>query len=77
MLVRAGLIAAALISRAWGAPDDYPEGLFERSPVTDTLAPISRWGHGLSGQSKNLSGARTSGGCHHYSVWSYPWPQPC
>ena len=41
MLARASLIALALTSPAWGGPDDYPAGLFERSPLNDTPAAVS------------------------------------
>ena len=44
MLARASLIALALTSPAWGGPDDYPAGLFERSPLNDTPAAVS---HGV------------------------------
>jgi hypothetical protein len=77
MLVRASLIAFALASPAWGGPDDYPPGLFERSPLNDTPAAVSRGGHRTSAQAKIPPSERASGACHHYRVWSYPWPQPC
>ena len=81
LLARASLIALALASPAaspaWGGPDDYPPGLFERSPLNDTPAAVSRRGHSPSGQAKIPPSERASGACHHYRVWSYPSPQPC
>jgi hypothetical protein len=81
MLARAGLIVVALVSPAlvsptWAEPGDYPPGLFERSPLIDTPAAV-RPSHGPEGQAKNLHSVRAGGDCHHYRVWSYPWPQPC
>ena len=76
MLSRATLIVIALASPAWGGPDDYPPGLFEHSPLNDTPAGVSH-GHRPPGETKNPASERASGACHHYRVWSYPWPQPC
>ena len=76
MLARASLIALALASPAWGGPDDYPPGLFEHSPLNDTPAGDRR-SNRPPGQEKNPTSERASGACHHYRVWSYPWPQPC
>jgi hypothetical protein len=73
MLARAALVAAALVSPAWAGPDDYPVGLFENSPVNDAPAAVHE---SHVRQAKNLP-SEHSGGCHHYRVWSYPWPQPC
>ena len=75
MLARATLIVLALASPAWAGPDDYPAGLFEHSPLNDTPAAVSRLRH--SSQAKNPPSERAGGDCHHYRVWSYPWPQPC
>ena len=75
MFARASLVALALASPAW-ADSDYPAGLFERSPL-DTPAAASRRGHNPPRQAKNPPSERASGACHHYRVWSYPWPQPC
>jgi hypothetical protein len=77
MLARASLIVLALASPAWAGPDDYPTGLFERSPLNDTPAAASRRGHNSPGQAKNPRRERAGGGCHHYRDWRYPWPQPC
>jgi hypothetical protein len=78
MLARASLIVLALASTAWAGPDDYPAGLFEHSPLNDTPAAVSRLRHSSPpGQGKNPPSERTIGDCHHYRVWSYPWPQPC
>jgi hypothetical protein len=77
MLARATLIVLALASPAWAGPDDYPAGLFEHSPLNDTPAAVSRGSHNPTGQAKNPASERASGACHHYRVWSYPWPQPC
>ena len=77
MLARASLIVLALASSAWAGPDDYPAGLFEHSPLNDTPAALSRGRHSAPGQVKNPASDRDGGGCHHYRVWSYPWPQPC
>ena len=41
MLARVSLIVLALTSPAWADPDDYPAGLFERSPLNDTPAAVS------------------------------------
>ena len=76
MFVRAGLVAFFLATPAW-ADSDYPAGLFERSPVTDTPAAASSQGNDSPGHSKNPPRARASEGCHHYREWRYPWPQPC
>jgi hypothetical protein len=77
MFARATLIALALTSPAWAGPDDYPAGLFEHSPLNDTPAALPRGGHRPPGQTKDPVSERASGSCHHYRVWSYPWPQPC
>jgi hypothetical protein len=77
MLARASLIVLALACPALAGPDDYPAGLFERSPLIDTPAAVSRLGAFRSGQATNLPSERATGACHHYRVWSYPWPQPC
>jgi hypothetical protein len=77
MLARASLIVLALASPAWAGPDDYPAGLFERSPLNDTPAAVSQRRHSSPGQAKKLPSERASGACHHYRVWRYPWPQPC
>ena len=76
MLTRAIFIVLAVASPAWAGPDDYPAGLFERSPLNDTPAAVSRR-HSPLGQTKNATRERASGGCHHYREWRYPWPQPC
>lgn len=76
MFARASLIALVLASPAW-AESDYPDGLFEHSPVTDAPAAVPREGSLPSGQAETPSGDRTSGGCHHYREWRYPYPQPC
>jgi hypothetical protein len=77
MLARATLIVFALASPAWAGADDYPAGLFERSPLNDTPAAVSHGSHSPPGQAENPASERASGACHHYRVWSYPWPQPC
>lgn len=76
MFARASLVALVLASPAW-ADSDYPAGLFERSPLNDTPAASSRRGHNSPGQAKSPPSERASGDCHHYRVWTYPWPQPC
>jgi len=76
LLARASLIVLALASPAWAGPDDYPAGLFEHSPLNDTPTGV-RHGHRPSGETKNTASERANGACHHYRVWSYPWPQPC
>jgi hypothetical protein len=76
LLARAGLIALTLASPAWAGPDDYPPGLFEHSPLNGTPAGVRRI-HTPPEQAKSPLGERASGACHHYRVWSYPWPQPC
>jgi len=76
LLARASLIVLALVSPAWGGPDDYPPGLFEHSPLNDMLAGDRR-SHRPPEQEKNPTNEPASGACHHYRVWSYPWRQPC
>ena len=55
MFVRAGLVALVLASPAW-ANSDYPAGLFERSPVSDTPAAPSSRGHNSPRQAKTRPG---------------------
>lgn len=76
MLARASLIAFVLASPAWAGPDDYPPGLFENSPLNGAPAGVRR-SHAPSGQAKNATSEPAGGACHHYRVWTYPWPQPC
>ena len=77
MLARASLIVVILASPAWAGPNDYPAGLFERSPLNDTPAAVSSRRHVVPLGKPKTRPARASGTCHHYRVWSYPWPQPC
>ena len=78
MLARTTLIVLALASPAWAGPDDYPAGLFEHSPLNDTPAAISHGSHSAPGQAmgRTRPASAPAGACHHYRVWSYPWPQP-
>jgi hypothetical protein len=76
MLARASLIVLALASPAWANPDDYPAGLFEHSPLIDTPAAAPRH-TSPAGQARRPFSERASSDCHHYRVWSYPWPQQC
>jgi hypothetical protein len=76
MLARASLIVLALASPAWAGPDDYPAGLFEHSPLNDTPAAAPRHSNPAE-QARHPLSERASGDCHHYRVWTYPWPQPC
>jgi hypothetical protein len=66
MFARASLIALALTSPAWAGPDDYPAGLFEHSPVSDTPATVSRRGHNHPGQTKTPPSENASVACHHH-----------
>ena len=83
MLARASLIVLALVSPALADPDGYPAGLFDRSPLNDTPAAVSHRSHNPVPRRASANGTgflpseRTDGACHHYRVWSYPWPQPC
>ena len=82
MLARASLIVLALASPAWADPDGYPAGLFEGSPLNDTPAAVSHRSHNPVQSKASANGTsflpseRADGACHHYRVWSYPWPQP-
>lgn len=81
MSARASLIVLVALALspcpAWAGADDYPAGLFERSPLNGAPAAASRRSPSAPGQAKNLPGERANGACHHYRVWTYPWPQPC
>jgi hypothetical protein len=82
MLARASLIVLALASPAWADADGYPAGLFERSPLNDTPAAVSRRNipaprKASANGTSFAPSERADGACHHYRVWSYPRPQHC
>jgi hypothetical protein len=64
-MARATFIVLAVASPAWAGPDDYPAGLFERSPLIDTSAAVTRPVHGRPGEPKDAARERASGACHH------------
>ena len=52
------------------------------SPLNDTPAAVSHRSHNPAPSKASANGTsftpseRADGACHHYRVWSYPWPQP-
>jgi hypothetical protein len=56
---------------------EYPPGLFERSPL---VKPQGGPGTGVGYRSRatqNPASEAPNGSCKHYREWFYPWSQPC
>ena len=71
----AALFSLALVHAAQA--QDYPPGLFERSPL---VKPQGGPGTGVGYRSRatqNPASEAPNGSCKHYREWFYPWPQPC
>ena len=85
----AALFSLALVHAAQA--QDYPPGLFERSPLVEPQGspvkpqgtPVKPQGSPRTGVSyrsqptQNPAGEAPEGSCKHYREWFYPWPQPC
>jgi hypothetical protein len=65
---------------------EYPPGLFERSPLIEPQGERSslvkpqgspRTGVYRSHATQNPASEAPEGSYKHYREWFYPWPQPC
>jgi hypothetical protein len=56
---------------------EYPPGLFERSPLVEPQGSPRTGVWYRSHATQNLASEAPIGSCKHYREWFYPWPQPC
>ena len=82
------LFSLALVYAAQA--QEYPPGLFERSPLVEPQgSPVKPQGSPVpqgsprtgvwrrSQLTQNPASEAPEGSCKHYREWFYPWPQPC
>jgi hypothetical protein len=76
------LFSLALVYAAQA--QEYPPGLFERSPIVEPHgSPVKPQESPKTGVwrrsqlTQNPASGVAQGSCKHYRDWFYPWPQPC